>query len=109
MGSTGGGWGPSVLSYFTSHGVVSAAECPYQSSSPDVGIAPYWPLATGWANRVWKSTSNLNDFTNDTNTMKASLKTYGPLEVGCLSTNDLYTSVSDLETNYRGPVDQRGS
>ena len=49
MGSTGGGWGPSVLSYFTSHGVVSETECPYQSSSPDTGIAPYWPLASGWA------------------------------------------------------------
>ena len=82
MGSTGGGWGPSVLNYFTSHGVVSEAECPYQTSSPDVGIAPYWPLAAGWQNRVWKSVSNLNDFTNDTNTMKAYLKTTGPLEVG---------------------------
>ena len=26
------------------------------------------------------------------------------MEVGCLSTNDLYTSVADLEANYRGPV-----
>ena len=59
MGSTGGGWGPAVLDYFTTHGVVSATECPYQSSSPDTGIAPYWPLANGWQNRVWKSTSNL--------------------------------------------------
>ena len=35
MGSTNGGWGTSVLSYFTTHGVVSETECPYQSSSPD--------------------------------------------------------------------------
>ena len=79
-------------------------ECPYQSSSPDTGIAPYWPLATGWQNRVWKSTSNWNNCTNDTATMKSYLKTYGPMEVGLLSTNDLYASVADLEANYRGPV-----
>ena len=60
MGSTGGGWGTAVLNYFTSHGVVSEAECPYQPASPDTGVTPYWPLATGWANRVWKSTSNSN-------------------------------------------------
>ncbi len=103
MGSTGGGWGPSVLSYFTSHGVVSETECPYRSSSPDVGIAPYWPLASGWQDRVWKSTSNLNDFTNDTNTMKAYLKSCGPLEVGIWASHDLYTSVSDMVANYRAP------
>ena len=101
MGSTGGGWGSSVLSYFTSHGVVSEAECPYQSSSPDTGIAPYWPLASGWQSRVWKSTSNLNDFTNDTNTMKAYLKSTGPLEVGLWASHDLYTSVADMVANYR--------
>ena len=47
MGSTNGGWGGSVLNYFTTHGVVSAAECPYVSSSPNTGVAPYWPLTTG--------------------------------------------------------------
>jgi fibronectin-binding autotransporter adhesin len=104
MGGTGGGWGPSVLNYFTSHGVVSETECPYQPSSPDVGIAPYWQLATGWESRVWKSVSNWNNITTDTNATKQYLKTYGPLEVGCASWNDLYTSVSDLENNYRGPV-----
>ncbi len=103
MGSTGGGWGPSVLNYFTTHGVVSESECPHQPSSEDIGIAPYWPLATGWQNRVWKSVSNLNDFTNDTATMKAYLKTYGPLEVGLWASHDLYTSVSDMIANYRAP------
>ncbi len=104
MGTTSGGWGTAVLDYFTTHGVVAMTECPYQSSSPDTGIAPYWPLATGWQNRVWKSTSNWNNCTNDTATMKSYLKTYGPMEVGLLSTNDLYASVADLEANYRGPV-----
>ena len=111
MGTTGGGWGSAVLNYFTSHGVVSAAECPYQSSSPDIGIAPYWPLATGWANRVWKSTSNLNDFvtydannpTASINLMKSYLKTSGPLEVGIWASNDLFSSVADIVANYRAP------
>ena len=62
MGSTGGGWGTAVLDYFRTHGVVSEAECPHQPSSEDVGIAPYWPLATGWESRVWKITSNSNGF-----------------------------------------------
>ena len=55
MGSTGGGWGTAVLDYSRTHGMVSEAECPHQPSSEDVGIAPYWPLATGSENRVWKS------------------------------------------------------
>jgi autotransporter-associated beta strand protein len=103
MGSTGGGWGPSVLNYFTSHGVVSETECPYNSTSPDVGVSPKWPLTSGWQNRAWKSTANLNDFTNDTNTMKAYLKSSGPLEVGIWAGHDLYTSVSDMVANYRAP------
>ncbi len=104
MGTTGGGWGTAVLTYFTTHGVVSATECPYVSSSPDTGVAPYWPLNTGWQNRAWKSTSNWNNCTNITATMKTYLKEYGPMEVGLLLTNDLYASVADLEANYRGPV-----
>ncbi len=103
MGSTNGGWGTAVLSYFSTHGVVSETECPYQSSSPDTGIPPYWPLATGWQNRVWKSVSNLNDFTTDTATMKAYVKTVGPLEVGIWASHDLYSSVASLEMNYRPP------
>ena len=90
MGSTNGGWGESVFDYFRTHGVVSATECPYQPNSPDVGVAPYWPLSNGWQNRAWKSVSNLNDFTNNTNTMKAYLKMMGPMEVGIWAGHDLF-------------------
>jgi autotransporter-associated beta strand protein len=103
MGSTGGGWGSSVLSYFTNHGVVSESECPYQSNSPDVGVTPYWPLTTGWQSRVWKSVSNLNGFTTNTNTMKAYLKTVGPLEVGIWASHDLYGSPAAIKSSYRPP------
>jgi autotransporter-associated beta strand protein len=93
-----------ALDYLTTHGVVSESECPVSASSPDSGVPPYWPLASGWQNRVWKSASNVNNITNVTNTMKLYLKEYGPMEVGCSASNDLYSSLADLETNYRGPV-----
>ncbi len=111
MGSTNGGGGQGVLTYFTTHGVVSQAECPYQSSSPNTGIAPYWPLATGWQNRCWKATSVADGFTggvspNTTATMKTYLKMYGPLEVGCqgdvdTTTGDLFDSLAAVE-GYTG-------
>ena len=71
------------------------AECPHQSSSARTSASPpigLWP--TGWESRVWKSTSNLNGFTNDTDTMKAYLKTMGPLEVGIWAGHDLYAFAS---------------
>ena len=101
MGSMNGGWGPAVLDYFTSHGVVSVAEVP--NLGTDTPTAPYWPLAAGWQNRVWKSVSNLNDFTNDTDLMKAYIKTTGPLEVGIWASHDLYGSVASLKASYRPP------
>jgi fibronectin-binding autotransporter adhesin len=103
MGSTGGGWGTAVLEYSTTHGVVSETECPYQPDNPDTGVSPYWPLASGWANRVWKSTSISTGFTDDTSTMKAYLKSCGPLLVGLWASHDLYTSVDDMIANYRSP------
>ncbi|MGA7698419.1 MAG: C1 family peptidase [Thermoguttaceae bacterium] len=105
MGGTGGGSGVAAMAYCVSHGVVSETECPYQSSSPDTGIAPYWPLADGWQNRAWISTPGSTPFVlSTTDGIKAALKSEGPLLTGILSTNDLYASVSDLEANYRGPT-----
>ena len=105
LGGTGGGGGVGAMDYLVSHGVVSETECPYQSSSPNVGIAPYWPLATGWQNRAWISTPGTTPFVlSTTDGIKAALKSQGPLLTGILSTNDLYASVSDLKANYRGPT-----
>ena len=104
MGSTGGGYEMNALNYVTTHGVVSEAECPYQPSSPDVGIAPYWPLASGWESRVWKNVGD-GAITSTTANMKAMLKTNGPLLTALASWNDLYGSVDELKANYRGPVD----
>ena len=36
--------------------------------------------------------------------MKAYIKQYGPLEVGIWAGNDLFSSVADMENNYRGPA-----
>ena len=104
MGSTQGGGSDSVADYFTTHGVVSEAECPYQSSSPDTGIAPYWPLATGWQNRCWKSVSDQTRLPCIVSTMKSYLQTMGPFVIGVNAGNDLHGSVADLEANYRGPA-----
>lgn len=104
MGNTGGGYEMNALNYVTTHGVVSDAECPYQESSPDVGIAPYWPLASGWQNRVWRNVGD-GAITSTTANMKAKLKTNGPLLTALLSSSDLYGSVDELKANYRGPVD----
>lgn len=103
LGGTGGGWGTEVLRYSTTHGIVSEAECPHQTSSEDIGIAPYWPLNTGWESRVWKSSSVSLGFTNDTATMKSALKTNGPMLVGIWAGHDLYYSVDDMIANYRAP------
>jgi fibronectin-binding autotransporter adhesin len=104
MGNTGGGYEMNALNYATTHGIVSDAECPYQPSSPDVGIAPYWPLASGWANRVWKNVGD-GAITSDIATIKSKLKTNGPLLTAIASWNDLYSTVDELKANYRGPVD----
>jgi fibronectin-binding autotransporter adhesin len=103
MGSMGGGWGSSVLNYFTSHGVVTEGECPEKFTDPPTVAGDPWPLAAGWTNRVFKSVSNSNNFTHDTATMKTYLKTNGPLEVGLSASNDLFGSVADLKANYRAP------
>jgi C1A family cysteine protease len=106
MGNTGGGYEMDALSYMTTHGVVSEAECPYQPSSPDVGIAPYWPLASGWESRIWRSSSGSSPaITSTTANIKAKLKTNGPLLTALASWSDLYSSVAELKANYRGPVD----
>ena len=103
MGSTGGGMEMDALHYVTTHGVVSETECPYQESSPDVGIAPYWPLASGWQNRVWKNVGD-GAVSSTTANIKAKLKTNGPLLTAIMSSSDLYSSVNEMRTNFRGPV-----
>jgi autotransporter-associated beta strand protein len=85
-----------VMGYMASHGVVSEAECPNQTSSPDVGIPPYWPLADGWENRCWKSTTAPIFANCDTDALKAHLKAYGPMAINLYAGNDLFGSVTSL-------------
>ncbi|MGD0518637.1 MAG: C1 family peptidase, partial [Thermoguttaceae bacterium] len=96
MGGTNGGHPMAAMNYMATHGVVSEAECPYQSSSPDVGISPYWPLSSGWETRCWKCTTTSTHFNNTTTSIKAALKTYGPSAICLNASNDLYGSVSAL-------------
>ncbi|MBN2216633.1 MAG: autotransporter-associated beta strand repeat-containing protein, partial [Pirellulales bacterium] len=102
MGSTGGGMEMNALSYMRYHGLVSETECPYQSSSPDDGIAPYWPLAAGWEQRVWKAVSTQNYISDSTADLKSQLLTDGPLLTTVYASWDLYKSVTSLKNDYRG-------
>ncbi|MCC6125502.1 MAG: autotransporter-associated beta strand repeat-containing protein [Pirellulales bacterium] len=99
MGSTDGGSGDSVLTYSRDHGIVLQSECPYQSSSPDVGIAPYWPLAAGWENRVFKSTSRKLSTSSSVQAVKDALKKYGPMNFYLRVDDEFY---SPAPGEYRG-------
>jgi autotransporter-associated beta strand protein len=96
LGSTDGGYTSSALSYMCNNGVVSEATCPYQSSSPNVGISPWWPLTAGSATMCWKCTTTPSSVTNTTAGIKAKLNTRGPLLVNVYASNDLFGSVSSL-------------
>ncbi|MBN2218613.1 MAG: autotransporter-associated beta strand repeat-containing protein, partial [Pirellulales bacterium] len=74
----GGDYFRKAMNYFCDHGVVSEAECPKQETN--VGAPPYWPLADGWEDRVWKAESCWNDIgAIGTAALKEALKKYGPM------------------------------
>jgi fibronectin-binding autotransporter adhesin len=102
MGDMGGGWESAALDYFTSHGVVSEAECPTNPGTNAPGTGDPWPLATGWESRVWKTTSNQDGILSTTENLKNMLKTQGPIVTTVWAGNDLYDHVSDISANYRG-------
>ncbi len=90
MGSTSGGAPFSLaVNYFCDHGVVSEAECPAQGT--DIGKPPYWPLASGWQDRVWKAESCGADIGNiGTAALKDAIKKYGPLVENMAVDEDWY-------------------
>ncbi len=67
---------PGVTTPFTT-GICADAELPYTQELTD----PLYPLQPGWQNRVVVSTVELNGVSGDLATMKAELKTYGPLVI----------------------------
>jgi autotransporter-associated beta strand protein len=99
LGSLGGGNGFELLfQYYIDHGVVSETECPEQST--DVGAPPYWPLASGWQNRVFKSTSYTKIWNNNNAAyLKNLLKTSGPFLAGINGSN-WYDSVQQIRDHY---------
>jgi fibronectin-binding autotransporter adhesin len=91
--SINGGNTYKVMNYLVSHGIVLDSECPYQPTSPDTGISPYWPLGTGWQDRVFKATAVDNTISQgtDANHVKWALKNYGPLAIHLEADNDWYS------------------
>ncbi len=89
--SSSGGNSYLVLNYAITHGVVLESECPTQGT--DTGSAPYWPLAAGWQNRVFKASSDDNYISQgtDINHVKWALKTYGPLAFHLEADTDWYS------------------
>jgi hypothetical protein len=93
--SANGGLPSGVLDYFTSHGVVLESECPVETRPAYWDVpAPDdpWPLASGWENRVFKSTSNYNTIAQGTNIdfVKSCLKKWGPLTFAMQVDTDWY-------------------
>jgi fibronectin-binding autotransporter adhesin len=89
---TVGGSTPDSMDYLTTHGVVLESECPYQAGSTDVGISPYWPLASGWQNRVFKANSDWTTVSQGSSlgSVKAYLKLYGPMTIHLEADSDFY-------------------
>jgi autotransporter-associated beta strand protein len=99
LGELSGGGGFELLfQYYIDHGVVSETECPGQNT--DVGAPPYWPLASGWENRVFKSTSYTKIWNNNnTAYLKNLLKTSGPFLAGIYGGN-WYDTVQEIRNHY---------
>ncbi len=66
---------PQVTLPFTT-GICTEAELPYTATT----YSPNYPLQSGWQNRVVVSTTELAGLPGDLTSMKAELKTYGPLD-----------------------------
>jgi len=101
---TGGGYVEDVVDYCTNHGLVLETECPAQGT--DNGSAPYWPLASGWQNRVFKASGDSNTLAQGTSlsAIKGYLKRYGPLTIHLNTPGDWYNLQDDGGTSGKHEV-----
>ncbi|MFZ1934026.1 MAG: C1 family peptidase, partial [Thermoguttaceae bacterium] len=109
LGSTAGGNEDAAMSYMTTHGVVLASIVPYDPANPDVPSASDpWPLTKVFpspdspSNHYFQGNAETSAFSggNNTASIKAALKQYGPLCVALLAGSDLYPNPATLEANY---------
>ena len=79
-----------MIDYALSHSIVLELECPVQGT--DVAALPYWPLAAGWENRVFRTTANFNTVCQGTSLayVKSCLKLYGPMMIHMEADSDFY-------------------
>jgi fibronectin-binding autotransporter adhesin len=101
MGSMDGGYAYQVMDYFVTHGVVLESECPTQGT--DTGAPPYWPLASGWQNRVFKAASDWTTVSQGSSlaSVKAYLKAYGPMTIHMEADNDFYPNPGSNRGNHQ--------
>lgn len=95
MGNVSGGFQSGALDYLTSHGTAAESECPLtltqDSAVWDANVTQYgYGLATGWQNRMFKSTSNNNALGTSVADVKNYLKTIGPMALFMQADNDFY-------------------
>ncbi len=118
MGNTSGGYEFEALDYMTTHGVVSESVIPYQpgKNTPNPYPSDPWPLTSvfpapdSWTNHVYMGVSDhLFIDSSTTAALKSALKLDGPLLVTCYASWDLYSSVSNLKSSYRGLVSSQGA
>ena len=86
-----------ILQFTTTYGLVSETECPLDTAYDTGRARRPWPLATGSANRTWK-TANYQ-WVSLAN-LKNAIKTSGPIEMG-FNADCMYGSVADLKANYQ--------
>ena len=87
-----------ILTYTSTHGLVSETECPLDTNNAfSPGPGDPWPLASGWQNRAWKEA---NYQWVSTANLKSMIKSTGPIEMG-FNADNMYGSVADLKANYK--------
>jgi autotransporter-associated beta strand protein len=81
--SVNGGKTWMALDYITSHGVALECDIPYDPAHPDNRVSGDPWLTDGWQNRVFRSTSNYNTISQNSNldNVKACLRAYGPMTI----------------------------
>jgi autotransporter-associated beta strand protein len=115
LGDTGGGQEGQALSYMNSHGIALESAIPHDPLNENVaGPGDPWPLSSvfpdGASTHYFIGTGETSNFSANTKAkIQTALKQYGPLNVTCYASFDMYSSPDDLRNNFRGLVSSKGA
>ena len=85
-GSVSGGYVGQAMNYLVNTGVVTEATLLYTGTNGPTG----WTMPPSWQSQLCVAVSDTTDFTAATATIKADLKTYGPIVAQLYADNDFY-------------------